>query len=311
MFKLLPLVVGCLFASIGCDEKVGGQTAQPVVVAGEPTKASQTTPVKADTPATGGDGKWVTIKGKIIWNDGKGAAPKQVPIKPTKDEEVCAKDKDFNTEDWVVNAKTGGIKNVVVWVVPEPSDEAAIAALKKAQAENKSYAFKSFDPADIHPDLKAVPKNPIEIDQPCCRFIPHVLAGRAGQEMLIKNSASVPHNAKWVSRDNGEINPLIPAGGQFKLEKPLVSERFPIEVSCSIHPWMKAWVRVFDHPYFAITDENGNFEIKNAPVLKGKLRLFIWQENGMHGGTPGRFGQTIEVKPGTLDLKEIKFDTGK
>lgn len=255
------------------------------------------------------DDKYVTIKGKIVWDAAKGAAPKRTPIKANKDEEVAAKDKDFNTEDWVVDGKTGAIKNVVVWVLPDVTG-ADVGALAAAIAANKSFPFKSFTAADIHPAMAKPAKKIVEIDQPCCRFIPHILVAQAGQEMLIKNSSPVPHNAKWVSRNNSEINPLLPAGGQFKLENPLVAERFPIEISCSIHPWMKGYVRVFDHPYFALTGEDGAFEIKNAPVLKGKLRIFIWQENGLHKGNDGRFGEPIDVKPGTLDLKEIKFDTG-
>ena len=92
------------------------------------------------------------------------------------------------------------------------------------------------------------------------------------------------------------------------VRKKLVAERFPIEVSCSIHHWMKCWVRVFDHPYFAVTDDNGKFEIKYAP--KGKLRLFIWQETGgINGGFAGRFGQVIVVPSGQMDLGEIKYRT--
>lgn len=129
--------------------------------------------------------------------------------------------------------------------------------------------------------------------------------------MTIKNSAPVPHNAKWTSRENGEINPLVPAGGQFKVQAPLKAERFPINVECSIHPWMKAYVWVFKHPYFAVTDDDGNFEIKDAPVMGGKLRLVAWQDNGFLGGRDGRMGQSITVKPGTVDLGDIKFTTGK
>ncbi len=257
--------------------------------------------------ARGADDKWVTIKGKIVWDTARGAAPKQAAIKPTKDEEVCAKDKNFKTEDWVINPKNGGIKNVVVWLAPEPT-----AAELKVLQTKRGAKIPSFKKADINPKL-AKPATPdVEIDQPCCRFIPHVVVAREGQSVVIKNSAPIPHNAKWVSRENGEINPLIPAGSQFKLPNPLVAEKYPIEVSCSIHPWMKAWVRVFDHPYFAVTDKDGNFEIKDAPVLKGKLRIFIWHETGgIQGGAAGRFGQTLEVKPGSMDLKEIKFNDGK
>jgi hypothetical protein len=247
-------------------------------------------------------GQWTTVKGRVVWDDSKGAPPARAPIQATKDQEVCAKDKDFNTEDWIVSPKTKGIKNVVVWLAPElgPAEVQAIAAKKLREVP-------SFKAADIHPNLAKAAKPAVEMDQPCCRFIPHIVLAREGQDMVIKNSAPVPHNAKWVSRSNGEINPLIPAGGQHVV-KGLQAERFPISVECSIHPWMKAYVRVFDHPYFALTDEDGNFEIKDAPVMGGKLRLFIWQESGGYqGGNEGRFGQTLEVKPGTVDLKEIKY----
>jgi hypothetical protein len=250
--------------------------------------------------------QYTDIKGRIVWDDSKGAAPARKPVPATKDEEVCAKDKEFLTEDWVVNAKTKGIKNVVVWVVPEP-DAATAAAIKAGTKRD----IPSFDKKDIHPALAKPSKPAVEIDQPCCRFIPHIVLAQEGQDMIIKNSAPVPHNAKWTSRNNGEINPLLPSGAQHEV-KGLKAEKFPIEISCSIHPWMKAYVRVFDHPYFAVTDEDGNFTIKNAPVMNGKLRLFVWQETGgFSGGKDGRFGETIQVQKGNTDLKEIKFNVAK
>jgi hypothetical protein len=311
---MLGILMFAVAVAAGCDRSPeSGRKATPspsATNAGTLASASSALPLSSagaarSQPAGQVNDQWVTIKGRIVWDDAKGAPPKRTEIKPTKDEEVCAKDKEFLAEDWIVNAKTKGIKNVVVSLAPEP-EGAQLTDLQKAQKEGKSFVFPSFKATSIHPDLAKPAKNEVEIDQPCCRFIPHVVVARAGQDMVIKNSAPVPHNAKWVSRENGEINPLLPAGGQHAV-KDLKAERFPIEISCSIHPWMKAWVRVFDHPYFALTDENGNFEIKNAPVLSGKLRMFIWQENGYHNRNDGRFGQTIEVKPGSLDLKELKF----
>ena len=235
-----------------------------------------------------------TVKGRFVWDESKGAPPARKEIKATKDEEVCAKDKEFLTEDVIVNAKTKGVKNVVVWLAPEPP--AGGGKLKDLPPWNKS---------DI-PAAAAKPAKPdVEIDQPCCRFIPHVLAAQEGQTMVIKNSATVPHNAKWTSRNNGEINPLIPAGGEFKVQAPLKAERFPINVECSIHPWMKAYVWVFAHPYFAVTDAEGNFEIKDVPVLGGKLRLVAWHESGVSGDW--RMGESIAVKAGPTDLKDIKL----
>ena len=70
MFKLLSLVATCLLASTGCDQQTGGSTAQPIAAGGEAPKAGQTTPISADTPAAGNE-KWVTIKGKIVWDTSK------------------------------------------------------------------------------------------------------------------------------------------------------------------------------------------------------------------------------------------------
>jgi hypothetical protein len=249
--------------------------------------------------ATAADDTWTTVKGRIIWDASKGTPPVRKEIQATKDQEVCAKDPDFKTEEWVISAK-GGIKNVVVWLAPEPP-----------AGGGKAKDLPPFDKKDIHPALAKPAKPAVEIDQPCCRFIPHVLAAQEGQDMIIKNSAPVPHNAKWVSRNNGEINPLLPAGGQYKVQDPLKAERFPINVECSIHPWMKAYVWVFSHPYFAVTDDDGNFEIKNAPVLNGKLRLVAWQDNGFSGGREGRMGEPIAVKAGATDLGDIKFRSEK
>jgi hypothetical protein len=250
---------------------------------------------------------WCNIRGRVIWDKAKGPAPARTPIKAIKDQNVAKRDPDLYTEDWVVNQENLGIRNVVVWLSPEPS-----ADEMKALQTKKGVKFPSFRQEDIHPSL-AKPNSPaISLDIYCCRFIPHVVVAREGQALVVRNTAPVPHNAKWVSRENGSVNPLIPAGGMRTINERLIAEKFPIEIACSIHPWMNAWVRVFDHPYFAVTDKDGNFEIKDAPVLRGKLRLFIWQETGgIQGGVEGRFGQTLEVKPGSMDLGEIKFKDGK
>ncbi len=112
----------------------------------------------------------VTIKGQIVWDSARGPAPKRVPLKATKDQELAAKDKDFNSEEYIVDAVSGGIKNVAVWLAPEPS-----AADLKAFKANRIKDFPSFKPGDIHPKLAKVEKKTHEIDQPCCRFIPHVV----------------------------------------------------------------------------------------------------------------------------------------
>ena len=97
------------------------------------------------------------------------------------------------------------------------------------------------------------------------------------------------------------------------MTEPLKAETPPIPFKCDIHPWMKGYVRVFDHPYFAVTDEDGKFEIKNAPA--GKWRIVYWHENGFHKGREGAVGFPVRSRrradvearsdrPGTAEVSE-------
>ncbi|WP_020469239.1 cupredoxin domain-containing protein [Zavarzinella formosa] len=247
---------------------------------------------------------WVTVKGKIVWDEAKGEAPKQIALVAGRDAQTAAMDTEFLSEEWVVNAKSGGIKNVVVWLAPEPSP------LQLDDLKNKKLkVFPSFTPNDINPQLLKPANDSVVIEQHCCRFIPHVMAAQEGQKLIIKNTAPVPHNAKYFSLKNGEVNVLIRAKDEYALPKQLVAEKQAFKIDCAIHPWMAAFVRVFDHPYFAVSDANGNFEIKDAPTLKGKLRMFVWHhDSGFSGGSKGFLGTTLEVKPGTMNLGAIKFE---
>ena len=102
------------------------------------------------------------------------------------------------------------------------------------------------------------------------------MAVRTGQTFEVANSDPVGHNSLINFLKNPSVNPIIPGGGKvdFKLKK---AEIIPVKVSCSIHPWMQGIVLVQDHPYMAVTDKDGKFEIKNLPAGK-KLTLKVWQE---------------------------------
>jgi hypothetical protein len=230
------------------------------------------------------NGNWTTIKGSIVLDD-KAQVPAPKEIVPEKDKEECLAKGKFYTEEWIINKKNKGIKNIFVWI--EPADAARGTPFPKNL---------------INPKLAAPDKKAVEIDQPCCQFIPHVLAVREGQDVVIKNSAPMPHNAKWDS-DNVSINPLIAPKAQHEI-KALKFESAPISLTCSIHPYMKAWVRIFDHPYYAVTDEDGNFEIKLAP--QGKFKLYVWHETGWNGGREGSKGTVIDIK-GNQMIQNIKF----
>jgi plastocyanin len=246
------------------------------------------------------DDKWSTVKGKVVFDDSKQKIPAREfpPAAKGKDLPKCAaQDKEFLTEDWVVDPKTKAVRDVFVWLAPEPT-----AAEWKQIKEGKLKKFPSFKEEQLHPDLKAAEPKTVEMDQPCCRFIPHVLAVRVGQAVVVKNSASFAHNAHWYSQNNGESNPLLGEGkeAQFPVRE---WEKAEVRVLCDIHPWMSATIRVFDHPYFAVTNAAGEYEIKNAPVGKG--RIFVWhREGGYSGKAEGRQGFELTTTAKVTEVKE-------
>lgn len=241
------------------------------------------------------DGQWGTIKGRVVWPASK---PVPVPadlsdlIKKNTDAGHCLGKGPILSDDWLVNKGNKGLSNVFVWLSTGKKDE------------------KKNDIAPpIHPTLQKVEPAEVLMDQPICAFLPHAIALREGQVLVAKNSSPVAHNYKWTGNPltaNAGNNVLIPAGGQFPI-KGLVADRFPVSIACNIHPWMKGWVRVYNHPYFAVTDANGNFEIKNAPA--GDFKLFLWQgTGGFSKGAEGRNGEPLTVEAGkTKDLGNIEY----
>ncbi len=253
----------------------------------------------------GDDAKWSTVKGKVVFDDSANKLP--VPGKVNTgaaDLPACAAaDKDFKTEEWIVDPKTKGVKNVIVWIGP-PQTAAAIKALRAKKA-----SLPGFTGDQVHPSLaKAAPKT-IDLDQPCCRFIPRLVVARAGDSLNVKNSAAFPHNLFWTSDENGNFNASIPAGGSHRVEK-LKEERSIIHGSCTIHPWMKTFIKVFDHPYFTQTNDEGEFEIKYAPV--GKARIVLWHESAGLSATEGNwYGEEFEITPKVTETRVFKITVPK
>lgn len=218
---------------------------------------------------------WGTIKGQIVYD---GEPPPADALKVDKDTEHCLSKGAIASEAWVVDLKTKGVRYAVIF-------------LKAAKGQ----------PLPIHDTLKNPPAEAVVLDQPCCRFEPHVLALRAGQKLIAKNSGAVQHNVVLSGLSN-TANTSTPSGGTHTFE--LEYEPEPVGISCGAHPWMKGYAWVFKHPYFAVTDAEGRFEIKLAPA--GSRQLVIWQEQA--GFFPNKTGQTIDVKAsGETDLGVIKI----
>ena len=113
-------------------------------------------------------------------------------------------------------------------------------------------------------------------DQNGCIYNPHVFGMVAEQELLIKNSDATLHNIHSRPNVNKEFNFAMPKVVKEKKSTFAESEPEPFYIKCDVHPWMKAWVLVSDHPYFAVTDSNGNFSIDGIPA--GSYEVVCWQE---------------------------------
>ena len=135
----------------------------------------------------------------------------------------------------------------------------------------------SGDLADVVVYLKGVPSastgasaEPVVMDQKGCLYAPQILAVQTGQKIIVKNSDPCVHNVHTKPADNPEQNQVQMPGGAdltFTFDKP---EPF-LKFQCDVHPWMFAWVSVFDNPYFAVSGPDGKFTIKNVPPGKYTL----------------------------------------
>ena len=85
----------------------------------------------------------------------------------------------------------------------------------------------------------------------------------------------------------------------------LVAETNAVSATCGSHPWMKGFGWCFDHPYFAVTDKDGKFEIKNVPA--GNRKIVIWHETGYLPGYSKRDQKTLALAAGAMvDVGTVK-----
>jgi plastocyanin len=117
------------------------------------------------------------------------------------------------------------------------------------------------------PAAAGAPPAPAVLDQKGCIYSPSILVVQTGQTIIVKNSDPVIHNVHTVPKENTMQNMVQAPGAadlQFVFDKP---EPF-LKFQCDVHPWMFAWVTVVDGPYFALSDKDGKFTIKNVPPGK-------------------------------------------
>jgi hypothetical protein len=183
---------------------------------------------------------------------------------------------------------------------PNPLSEDAIVADGKLQnvfiyvkdgklAEGKSVTGYTFAPA--------APE--VVLDQKGCQYTPHVLGMMNTQKLRVLNSDQTTHNVNVQPKSNQPFNQAQGTGAP-----PIVKE-FPrseavIPVKCNQHPWMKAYLNVLRHPFFAVSGADGKFEIKGLPP--GTYTIAAWHE---------RFGektQSVTVAASESKTQDFSFD---
>ena len=209
-----------------------------------------TLPVSGMAAYEGGDVKdGGTISGSVKF---KGSAPAPKKLDVSKDKEVCAKTPKTDPS-LIVNG--GNLVNAVV----------TITDIKKG---------------------KKIELKKVTLDQNGCEYKPHVLAFPAGTTVEILNPDGILHNVHSYSKANSPFNQAQPKFKKtlnVKIEKPEA-----IELKCDVHGWMQGWLVATESPYFAVTDNSGNFKLADVPA--GTYTVEVWHEK------LGKSSQKVTVK---------------
>jgi plastocyanin len=206
---------------------------------GEAKKADSATPAYTVVDAASA----ATLTGKAVL---EGRPPAKKPIRMGEEPECAKLHKGAVHEEDAVVGAGGALANVFVHV--------------KSGLEGKSFA---------------PPAEPVKIDQRACTFHPRVFGIRTGQTLLVSNSDPVSHNIHPMPKNNREWN-QGQAPGAPVLERDFARAEIMIPVKCNVHSWMRSWIGVVEHPFFAVTGAEGTFRIGGLPP--GEYELEAWHE---------------------------------
>jgi hypothetical protein len=249
---------------------VSGACALPLLVScgGEAPKSETPAASTAAAPAAAPAGGSGTVSGKISF---EGSVPAADKVKLNADPKCAAMHKD-GLERWQVHVKDGGLADVLVYV--------------------KSPVSGTY-PAPTEAAL---------LDQHGCDYTPHMLTMRAGQPLKIRNSDDTLHNIHPRPTQNAEFNIGQARKGMESVregEKGFNKPEVMIPVGCDVHPWMRAYISVFEHPFYAVSKEDGTFEIKGLPSGEYEIEAF-------HGKLKNQ-SQKVTVKDGETAKLDFAF----
>jgi hypothetical protein len=196
----------------------------------------------------------------------EGAPPKPAHIDMSADPQCAKMHPTGAAAQEIVTDGKGGLENVIVFV-------------------SAGLEGRTFDP----------PQEPVQMVQKGCMYQPHVLAMRANQKLDVVNADPTTHNIHPNPSNNREWNKSQPPGGP--LEETFAREEIAIPVKCNVHPWMRSYIAIFKHPYYAVSGEDGSFELKN--LAAGSYTIEAWHEK------LGTIFQKITI--GESETKTVEF----
>ncbi len=153
------------------------------------------------------------------------------------------------------------------------------------------------------------PAEPFMFDQKNCRFFPHCVIIPIGQEVKVLSDDPIAHNTHTNPKTNPSVNAGVSPGDRegklsFTYRK---TESEPLSITCDFHTWMKAYQLPVDHPYAAVTDENGAFTIPDLPA--GKHAFVVWHEAADGGYVERKFA--VEIKSGEKTEMQIDYPSAR
>jgi Polysaccharide lyase family 4, domain II len=220
-------------------------------------------------------GKEGTISGVIAY---AGAAPAPKKIDTSADPVCGQKNPNLETDDNVI--KDGKLANVFVYVKDGTT------------ADGKKIGGFTFE----------TPTTEVTLDQNGCHYVPHIIGVQTNQKIKVTNSDPTQHNIHPQPKNNPEWN-QTQANGAPPIEKAFTRAEVLVPVKCNQHPWMKAYVGVLKHPFFAVSKADGSFEIKGVPP--GTYTIAAWHEGGSAGTE-----KTIQVTVPASGAAKADFSFG-
>jgi plastocyanin len=216
-----------VLAAVAVTAACGGGEKQETS-APPPTAGAAAPPAAGGAAAPAGNG---TIAGKVTF---EGTVPPAEKIKLSADPKCVEMHKE-GMEKQPIKVKDGGLADVYV------------------------YVESGLPPGNYPP-----PAEPAVIDQKGCNYTPHIVAMQTGQSLKIKNDDDTLHNIHPRPTVNAEFNIGQPRKGM-ESTKTFDKKEVMFPVGCDVHPWMRAYISVLDNPFYAVTKEDGTFEIKGLP----------------------------------------------